>query len=163
SYPAILAFMMWFTVTPYSWSIGDMAAYTPAVEGTMGAQTSTVTISQLLEEVLNSGFVAEYNTFSSDTFADVTNSVKLPLIKKRNNIVDTPVKGKKLKEANIIPYHDIYILSFVFEDATEVEMINEKPKHICAIDLGVNNFAAITNNIGKECLLFKGEVFMSKN
>ncbi len=72
AYPAILAFMMWFTVTPYSWSIGDMAAYTPAVEGTMGAETTTVTISELLEEVLNSGFVAEYNTFSSDSFADVT-------------------------------------------------------------------------------------------
>ncbi|MCD7808046.1 MAG: RNA-guided endonuclease TnpB family protein [Erysipelotrichaceae bacterium] len=95
--------------------------------------------------------------------ADGTHSVKLPLIKKRYNIGDTPVEGKKLKEARIIPYHDIYILSLVFEDVSEVEMVSEKPKRICAIDLGVNNFAAITNNIGKECLLFKGEVIKSKN
>ncbi|MCD7892925.1 MAG: PTS transporter subunit EIIC [Erysipelotrichaceae bacterium] len=77
TYPAILSFMMWFTVTPYSWNIGDMAAYTPAVEGTMGAQTSTVTISQLLEEVLNSGFVAEYNTYSTDVYADVSTAFSL--------------------------------------------------------------------------------------
>jgi len=73
SYPAVLAFMMWFVVTPYSWGIADMAAYTPAVEGTMGAETTTVTIGQLLEQVLNSGFVAEYNTFdSATTYSDVT-------------------------------------------------------------------------------------------
>jgi len=67
----------------------------------------------------------------------------------RYDIGDAPVFGKKLKEATIIPCHDIYILSLVFEDATDVKMVSEKPKRICAIDLGVNNFAAITNNIGK--------------
>ncbi|MCD7950914.1 MAG: transposase [Erysipelotrichaceae bacterium] len=94
---------------------------------------------------------------------DGTHNVKLPLIEKRYEIGDAPVEGKKLKEASIIPYHDIYILSLVFEDVTEVEMVSEKPKRICAIDLGVNNFAAITNNVGAECLLFKGEVIKSKN
>ncbi len=97
------------------------------------------------------------------TKEDGTHNVKLPLIEKRYEIGNAPVEGKKLKEASIIPYHDIYILSLVFEDVTEVEVISEKPKRICAIDLGVNNFAAITNNIGKECLLFKGEVIKSKN
>ncbi|MCD7839868.1 MAG: PTS transporter subunit EIIC, partial [Erysipelotrichaceae bacterium] len=77
SYPAILAFMMWFVVTPYSWNIGDMTAYTAAIEGTSGAQTLPISISTLLEEVLNSGFVAEYNTFSSDSFADVTTAFSL--------------------------------------------------------------------------------------
>ncbi|MCD8027104.1 MAG: RNA-guided endonuclease TnpB family protein [Erysipelotrichaceae bacterium] len=94
---------------------------------------------------------------------DGTHNVKLPLIDMRYDIGDAPVDGKKLKEASIIPYHDIYILSLVFEDDTDVKMVSEKPKRICAIDLGVNNFAAITNNIGKECLLFKGEVIKSKN
>ncbi|MCD7808342.1 MAG: PTS transporter subunit EIIC [Erysipelotrichaceae bacterium] len=78
SYPAVLAFMMWFTVTPYSWSIADMAAYTPAIEGTMGAEKTTVTIGQLLEQVLNSGFIAEYNTFDATTsFSDVTTTFSL--------------------------------------------------------------------------------------
>ncbi|MCD7840679.1 MAG: RNA-guided endonuclease TnpB family protein [Erysipelotrichaceae bacterium] len=79
------------------------------------------------------------------------------------NIGDAPVNRKEADVASIIPYHNIYILSLVFIDATEVEMVSEKPKRICDIDLGVDNFAAITNNIGKECLLFKGEVIKSKN
>ena len=68
-----------------------------------------------------------------------------------------------LKEATVTPFHDIFILGFVLEDGKETPSVPDQSERICSIDIGVNNLAAITNNAGLPCLLFKGGVAKSVN
>lgn len=91
----------------------------------------------------------------------IDHSVKLPLCKQRFNIGAAPVEGK-LKQASIVPMHGIFMLVLVFDDGITVPAKRETSR-ICAIDMGVNNIAAITNNVGKPCLLFKGGIAKSIN
>ena len=72
------------------------------------------------------------------------------------------VKGK-LKEVHICPFHGIFELNFVFDIEDEKSAPAAVSSRICAIDFGVNNIAAITNNIGLPFLLFKGGVVKSVN
>lgn len=69
----------------------------------------------------------------------------------------------RLKQATITPFHDVFILCFVFEDEKENSPVSCEPKRICAIDFGVDNTAAITNNVGLPSLLFNGGVIKSNN
>ena len=71
--------------------------------------------------------------------------------------------GTKLKQVTIAPYHDIFIISFVLEIVQKERQPVSEPHRICSIDFGVNNLAAITNNAGLPCLLFKGGVVKSIN
>lgn len=84
---------------------------------------------------------------------------KFPLTKHIVNL------GKKvegtLKQIVVTPIHGVFQLAFCMEDETE---INTKPvNRIAAIDLGVNNLMAVTNNCGLECLLFKAGCLKSVN
>ncbi len=72
------------------------------------------------------------------------------------------VKGK-LKEVHISPFHGIFELNFIFETEDEESASPTVSSRICAIDFGVNNIAAITNNTGLPFLLFKGGVVKSAN
>ncbi|MCD7872797.1 MAG: RNA-guided endonuclease TnpB family protein [Clostridiales bacterium] len=95
---------------------------------------------------------------------DGTKSLKFPLTRTRFPLGNSPVGERELREVTIQPYHDIYILSLsLISYQPEHPPVSEKPKRICSIDLGVNNFAAITNNIGQPCLLFKGGAIKSRN
>ena len=87
-------------------------------------------------------------------------AVKLPLtgVKCRIGAVDG-----KLKQATITPYHDVFILRFTFETKEEPPVPVEHPVRIVSLDLGVDNLAAMTNNIGEACLLFKGGIVKSDN
>lgn len=88
--------------------------------------------------------------------------VKFPKTKERLYIGDMPITGR-LKQVEVLPSHGIFVVSLIWDDgAGQPEPVAE-PKRICAIDLGVNNLAAITNNLGLPCLLFKGGVAKSIN
>lgn len=91
---------------------------------------------------------------------DGTFEIKLPTIDIHCK-VGNEVKGN-LKQTEIKPVHDIFVLIFVFEEKKELPPLKPK-KRICSIDFGVNNLAAITNNIGAPCLLFKGNALKSAN
>lgn len=93
--------------------------------------------------------------------ADGGAEIKLPKIHKRFDIGDTSIIGK-LMQASIVPLHSIFLLILVLDDG-QPEPKPEEPSRICAIDMGVNNIAAITNNVGKPCLLFKGGIAKSIN
>lgn len=91
--------------------------------------------------------------------------IKMPKTETLLEIGDTPLDNRIFMEMKVKPYHDIFVLSLVFvvDEKPEPKKVPEKPQRICAIDLGVNNFAAITNNVGQPCLLFKGGTIKSKN
>ena len=87
--------------------------------------------------------------------------LKLPLTK------DTVCIGKecpgKLKEVHVSPRNGRYRISLVFDDGIMPPAVNEKHERIAAVDPGVNNFMAVTNNCGLPCLLYKGGVVKSVN
>ena len=87
--------------------------------------------------------------------------VKFPEIKKRLYIADMPLRGR-LKQITVKPNHGNYIVSLVFDDEKETP-VTRPPHRMVGIDLGVDNTAAITNNLGLPCLLFKGGVLKSIN
>ena len=88
--------------------------------------------------------------------------LKLPLTRERLSLGKAPIQGR-LKQVKIIPTHGIFVVSLTTEVKGELPTPVEIPQRIIGIDLGVNNFAAITNNLGKPCLLFKGGVAKSAN
>lgn len=87
--------------------------------------------------------------------------VKLPRTKIKYPIRDAAIKGR-LMQAEIVPHHGVFLLILILDDGTQPKE-QKQPSRICAIDMGVNNLAAITNNVGKPCLLFKGGVIKSIN
>lgn len=85
--------------------------------------------------------------------------LKLPLTKTRCSI---GAPSGKLKQVEIRPTHGIFVLTMIFDDGLDIPVLKESSR-IASIDFGVDNFAAITNNIGEPCLLFKGGVIKSIN
>ena len=65
-------------------------------------------------------------------------------------------------EVHVTPMNGIYQISFVFDDGTSVYPTT-KHKRIIAVDPGVDNLMAVTNNCGLPCLLFNGRPLKSIN
>ncbi len=72
----------------------------------------------------------------------------------------TSVQGR-LISVRFVPRGTIYIMEIVYE--VEILNIKEESKNIVAIDLGVNNFATITNNIGLKPIIINGKGIKSIN
>ena len=72
----------------------------------------------------------------------------------------TDAKGR-LIQVRFVPKGSCYIMEIV----TEIEIYPEfkKPTNIASIDLGVNNFATITNNIGLKPIIINGKGIKSIN
>ena len=87
--------------------------------------------------------------------------IKFPGIKKRLYIADMPIRGR-LMQITVKPNHGNYIVSLVFDNGKE-NPVTRPPHRMVGIDLGVDNTATITNNLGLPCLLFKGGVLKSIN
>lgn len=88
--------------------------------------------------------------------------LKLPLTKETLLTGDLP-EGAKVKEVRIKPDNGTYVLSLVLECDLPDVTFSEKPERIAAIDMGVDNLMAVTNNCGLECLLYKGGAAKSVN
>ena len=73
-------------------------------------------------------------------------------------------EGEVLKQVRMVPSNHFYYLELVFEVLkVEVKTMKETAKRIIAIDLGVNNFATITNNFGQVPLIVKGGMLKNRN
>ena len=89
--------------------------------------------------------------------------VKLPLTKKRVPIGYLP-EGMKLKEVRILPDNGTYLLSLTLECPNlKIEVKKDTSTRIIAIDFGVRNLMAVTNNCGLPCLLYQGGILKSAN
>lgn len=90
--------------------------------------------------------------------------LKFPKTKIKLNIGKLGKINGKLKEVRVVPYRSYYEVEIVFElKETKANLKTETPKRIMGIDLGIDNFAAISNNIGKNPILVKGKVIKSIN
>ena len=67
-----------------------------------------------------------------------------------------------LQQVEIAPFYDRYKVSLILQDKEYSEK-ECKPTRIMGIDLGVNNFATISNNIGINPIIIKGGMLKSRN
>lgn len=72
----------------------------------------------------------------------------------------TSAEGR-LISVRFVPRGSIYILEIVTE--IEIDNITKEPKSICGIDLGVNNFVTMVNNIGLKPIIINGKGIKSVN
>ena len=85
--------------------------------------------------------------------------LKFPLTKEILNL-GKKVEGE-LKEVTVTPMHGVFQVAIVMENNVQTEI---KPiERIVALDPGVNNLLAVTNNCGLECILFDGKPIKAKN
>lgn len=95
--------------------------------------------------------------YTSDNY-----SLKLPLTKEKLKIGHLP-ENTRLKEVKIVPDNGIYIIHVILQYEIPDVTYSETPERIAAIDMGVDNLMAVTNNCGLENLLYKGGVAKSVN
>ena len=89
--------------------------------------------------------------------------LKLPKTKLRYDLGEYEINGK-LKEVRIVPKGTGYTLELVCEvPKVKVVTTKETARRIAAIDLGVNNFVTMTNNIGERPIIIKGGTLKTKN
>lgn len=81
-------------------------------------------------------------------------------LKDFNNMIKTNIQGK-LMQLRFIPKNNIYIMEVVYE--INIPEIITESKNICSIDLGLNNFATLTNNIGAKPIIINGKIIKSFN
>ncbi len=81
-------------------------------------------------------------------------------LKPYNSLFKTQVKGKHM-QTRIIPKGSCYVLEIVYE--TKSLEVKTESKNIIGIDLGLNNFATLTNNVGALPIVINGKVIKSYN
>ena len=72
-------------------------------------------------------------------------------------------RNVKLQEVRIIPQGVGYIVEIVYEKEVVKNKYDLDPKRIMGIDLGVENLAAIVDNIGNQPIIIKGDFLKSVN
>ena len=77
-----------------------------------------------------------------------------------NYKLQTKIKGN-LQQVRITPRGSNYLLEVVYSIDKKHEIIESK--NICGIDIGVNNLATLTNNIGKSPIVINGKILKSIN
>lgn len=91
-------------------------------------------------------------------FTDRGTFLKLPGIRERLYLPNVE-KGSVLKEVKVKPYYGRYILSLTIECKDPAVSSQDMP-NICAVDFGVDNFAAVVCNDGSS-VLYKGKAVLS--
>ena len=81
---------------------------------------------------------------------------EFPFIKEKPVCIGFPIPDARLKQACIIPENGRYRLTFQFEVEKDLPEHSKESHRICAIDFGVDNLMAVTNNCGIASLLYKG-------
>ena len=72
-------------------------------------------------------------------------------------------KDSKLIQLRVIPRNNIYNMELIYEK--EISDINDlkESTRVCGIDLGINNFATLTNNVGTKPIIINGRIIKSIN
>ena len=81
-------------------------------------------------------------------------------LKPFNNMFRTRVTGYHLS-TRIVPKGGCYVLEIIYRK--ETEQLNLDRNRIVSIDLGVNNFVTMVNNIGKQPIVINGKGIKSYN
>jgi putative transposase len=80
---------------------------------------------------------------------------------KKTDYIETNIDKNNFKLLRIVPYGNCYKIELVYK-----KEIKEKTKYnnnYVAIDLGINNLATLTNNIGSQPIVINGKILKSIN
>ena len=89
--------------------------------------------------------------------------LRFPKTKAKLFITKEIVDKGKLMQVSVQPFYGTFKVFLVFKDTTQEITIEKEPKRIFGLDLGVNNFVAISNNIGITPIVVKGGFIKSYN
>lgn len=78
----------------------------------------------------------------------------------RRNYIETKISKEKFRLLRIIPYGSCYKIEIVY---TKDDIPLNPNNNYLAIDLGVNNLATLTNNIGLQPIIINGRILKSMN
>lgn len=101
--------------------------------------------------------------FSNQTCKINDNHLRFPKTKEKLNIGELSKANCKLKQVRILPGSNYYTIEIVFELNIKPKAISETPKRIFGIDLGIDNFATIVNNVGENPIIINGKAVKSIN
>lgn len=77
-----------------------------------------------------------------------------------NNMFKTQISGRHLS-TRIVPQGDCYVLEIIYEK--DIKQLELNKDNIASIDLGLNNFITIVNNIGRQPIVINGKGIKSYN
>lgn len=77
-----------------------------------------------------------------------------------NECIETRVRQEDFKLLEIIPYGTCYKISIIYKTPQVEKLQND---NVIAIDLGIDNLATLTNNIGQQPIIINGKVIKSTN
>jgi putative transposase len=80
---------------------------------------------------------------------------------KTESYIETRVKKEEFKQIKIIPYGSCYKICIVYKKDMDIEPITNN--NYLSIDLGVDNLATLTNNIGLQPIVINGKMLKSRN
>ncbi|MGO1528018.1 MAG: RNA-guided endonuclease InsQ/TnpB family protein [Senegalia sp. (in: firmicutes)] len=101
--------------------------------------------------------------FSNQTCKINDNHLRFPKTKEKLNIGKLCKTDSKLKQVRILPGPNYYTIEIVFELNIKPKAISETPERIFGIDLGIDNFATIVNNVGENPIIINGKAIKSIN
>ena len=81
--------------------------------------------------------------------------------RQKREYIETNIEKKNFKLLRIVPYGNCYKIEIVYEKEYD-EKINFNDNYL-GIDLGVNNFATLVNNIGLQSIVINGRILKSIN
>ena len=100
--------------------------------------------------------------FTNQGVVQMKGYIKMPKCLKQYKL-NSKMQGK-LQQVRIKPVFGQYLLEVVYRKNFKVKNSEElQSKRICSIDLGIDNFATIVNNIGLEPIIIKGNSIKSAN
>ena len=96
--------------------------------------------------------------------------LRFPKTKLKLNIGKIGLVNGNLRQVRVIPYSNYYVVEVIYKLNEDKEAkrirenkLNSKPERVIGIDLGIDNFATIANNIGLQPIIIKGKVLKSIN
>lgn len=90
--------------------------------------------------------------------------LKFPITKATLQLGNVIPNSAKIKEVKAVPYYSVFKVCVTYDDMKPERIISDTTSsRIIAIDFGVNNIAAIANNVGECGLLFKGGIIKAAN
>jgi putative transposase len=108
----------------------------------------------------NGRFVAEFN-YQQGKFKDGKYWFPKMLDFEFKNYIETNIEKKDFVLLQIIPCGNCYKISIIYKESLEEkESYNER---YLSIDLGINNLATLTNNIGLRPIVINGRILKSIN
>lgn len=75
--------------------------------------------------------------------------------------IETSVKREDFRQIQIVPYGSCYKIIVIYNK--EINEIAKTNDNYLAIDLGIDNLATLTNNIGKQPIVINGKILKSIN